>query len=78
MHYSRKVKRGARRFASQSSANDLQHIAFENMDGGKILILTNSGPARTVQVQLAGMAAAVPMKSDSVATLTWGTDIRKS
>ena len=78
MHYSRKVKRGARRFASQSSANDLQHVAFENVDGGKILILTNPGPARTVQVQLAGMAAAVPMKSDSVATLTWGTDIRKS
>ncbi|MDP9160842.1 MAG: glycosyl hydrolase [Acidobacteriota bacterium] len=70
-HYSRVVRRGARRFDSQASLGDLQHVAFENPDGQHVLVITNPGPARTVELRLADMTAAVPLKMDSVATLTW-------
>lgn len=70
-HYSRLVRRGARRFDSQSSATDLQHAAFENKNGQQVLVLTNSGPARTVEVQLGEGAAQIPLKENSVATLAW-------
>jgi glucosylceramidase len=70
-HFSRVIRRGARRFASQSSAADLRHVALENPDGQQILIVTNAGPARTVELGLANMAASVPLKENSVTTLTW-------
>ena len=44
------IRRGARRFESQSLAANLAHVAVENPDGQKVLILTNLGAARTVQV----------------------------
>jgi glucosylceramidase len=70
-HYSRVIRRGARRFDSQSSAAALQHLAVENPDGQLVLILTNTGPARTIDLRLADMAASVSLKQDSVTTLAW-------
>src|SRR6202050_3382220 len=32
-HYSRVIRRGARRFESQTATGDLQHVAMENLDG---------------------------------------------
>jgi glucosylceramidase len=70
-HYSRTIKRGARRIGSQTQAKDLEHAAVENPDGRKVMVLTNTGAARTVQLQQAGSAALVPLAENSVATLTW-------
>ena len=69
--YSRAIRRGARRFDSQSTALGLQHVGAENADGQQVLIVTNSGAARTVELQLGNMAAAVPVKANSVTTLAW-------
>jgi glucosylceramidase len=69
-HFSRFIKRGARRVNSEGMA-EVSHAAFENLDGQGVIVLANSGPARTVQVQLEDQAATVPMSKNSVATLVW-------
>jgi glucosylceramidase len=69
--YSRVIRRGARRFDSESAAADLQHVALENPDGQQALVLTNAGPARTVAVRLADMAVEVPLEQNSLTTLAW-------
>jgi glucosylceramidase len=70
-HYSRVIRRGARRFDSQSRVTGLQHVAVENPDGQQVLVVTNNGPARTIDLQLANLAVSVPLKEDSVTTLAW-------
>jgi glucosylceramidase len=72
-HYSRLIRRGARRFDSQSASSSagLQHVAVENPDGQQVLVATNPGPARTIELRLGTMAALVPLKADSVTTLAW-------
>jgi len=70
-HYSRIIRRGARRFQSQSSSPDLHHVALENPDGQQVLVVTNTGPARTIELRLANMAASVPLKASSLSTLAW-------
>jgi len=70
-HYSRLIRRGARRFDSQSTSKDVQHVAVENPDGGQVLVVTNPGPARTIELRSANMAATVPLKADSLTTLLW-------
>jgi glucosylceramidase len=71
-HFSRAIRRGAHRFQSESAAIDLQHVAFENPDRTQGLILTNAGPARTIELELARHNAIVPLKANSVTTLAWG------
>src|SRR5580704_9507373 len=70
-HYSRVIRRGARRFDSQSSAANLQHVALENPDGQQVLVLTNTGPARTMDLRLGDMVASIALKENSVTTFAW-------
>jgi O-glycosyl hydrolase len=49
----------------------LQQVALENPDGQQVLIVTNPGSARTIELQLANMTASVPVKANSVTTLAW-------
>ena len=70
-HFSRSIRRGARRFESQSQAANLSHIAVENPGGQKVLILTNLGPARTIQVNQGLKSATVALEENSLATLVW-------
>ena len=70
-HYSRAIRRGGRRFESQSQIPALSHLAVENPDGQKVLILTNAGPARTVQVTQGLSAATVSLEENSLVTLVW-------
>ena len=70
-HFSRTLRRGARRFESQSQAADIGHIAFENPGGEKVLILTNTGPTQTIDVRMGLNSASVSMKANSVASLVW-------
>jgi len=70
-HYSRMIRRGARRFESRSKAADLRHVAVENLDGQQVLVVTNAGQARTIELRLASLAASVPLKANSVTTFAW-------
>ena len=70
-HFSRSIKRGPRRIESQSEAPGLSHVAVENPGGEKVLILTNTGSARTIQVNQGLRSATVPMKENSIATVMW-------
>src|SRR3984893_5273198 len=70
-HFSRAIRRGARRFESQSQAANLGHVAVENQDGQKVLVLTNPGAARTIRVQQGQGSAEVPLAENSIATLVW-------
>jgi glucosylceramidase len=70
-HYSHAVKRGARRIDSQSSVADLQHVAFENPNGQKVLVITSAGQGRTIRLHYGESTALVPIHDDSVTTLVW-------
>src|SRR5580704_12280380 len=70
-HYSRVIRRGARRFESQSEAAGLRHVAVENPGGGQVLVVTNTGAARTAELRLANMVAPVSLKANSVTTFAW-------
>jgi glucosylceramidase len=70
-HFSRAIRRGARRFESQSAAANLGHVAVENPDGKKVLILTNLGAARTIRVNQGLISALVSVEENSIATLLW-------
>lgn len=71
-HYARVIRRGARRFDSQSAATELGHVALQNPDGQQVVVLTNPGAARTVEIRLGNMAASLALKGNSVTTLAWG------
>jgi glucosylceramidase len=70
-HFSRSIRRGARRFETQSQATNLHHIAVENPDGQKVLVLTNTGHARTIQINQGLNSTAVSLEENSIATLVW-------
>ena len=70
-HFSRVVRRGAKRFESLSTVAGLDHIAFENTDGQKVLIVTNSGPAKTATLRQINQTADLAVAPDSVTTLMW-------
>jgi len=70
-HFSRTIRRGARRFDSESTLRGVSHAAFANPDGTRVLVVTNSGPARTAAVQLGAMQADIALDKDSVTTWVW-------
>jgi glucosylceramidase len=70
-HFSRFIRRGAKRFDSQSSTPDVSHVAAENSDGRRVLVLTNPTSPRTVSVQLGESYAEVRLDENSVTTLVW-------
>ncbi|MDR3613682.1 MAG: GH1 family beta-glucosidase [Candidatus Obscuribacterales bacterium] len=72
-HFSKFIRREAKRFDSSGDFQKLSHVAFENSDGEKVLVLTNSGEARTVRLQLGEYVADVALAADSIATLTWNS-----
>jgi glucosylceramidase len=71
VHFARFVRRGAVRFDSQSTLQDLDHVGMQNPGGRRVLVLTNSTSARTVTLQMRGMLADVNLEKDSVSTLVW-------
>jgi glucosylceramidase len=70
-HFARAMRRGARRFESQSQAVNLSHVAVENPSGERVLVLTNAGPARNVQINQGLHSAMVSLEENSMATLVW-------
>jgi glucosylceramidase len=70
-HFARCIRRGARRFESTGTLHDLEHLACENPDGQKVLIVTNSGPSRTITLQMGSWITNLSCETDSVSTLLW-------
>jgi glucosylceramidase len=70
-HFGRAIRRGAVRFDTQSALTDLQHVGVTNPGGQRVLILTNPGPARSVDLRFGNMTASVPLKAASLTTLSW-------
>ena len=75
--FSKFVRRGAKRIESSGDFQDLSHVAFLNSDGEKVVVLTNSGAARTAKVQLGSFVAEVALEADSITTLTWDGQPKK-
>jgi len=70
-HFSRLIRRGANRFESEGVVPNVDHVACENPDGQKVLVITNADAARTVVLQLGTMAADLNLPSNSLTTLVW-------
>jgi glucosylceramidase len=70
-HFSRNIRRGAKRFDSTGKVQGVDHVAFENPDGSKVLVLTNAGAANNVQLKMAGKVAEVALQAGSVSSLSF-------
>jgi glucosylceramidase len=70
-HFSRNVRRGARRIESNCQLSGIDQVAFENPDGRKVLVVTNSGDATTVTIKQADKLAELALPASSIATLIW-------
>jgi glucosylceramidase len=70
-HFSRSVRRGSRRIASESTAAGIDHVAFTTPGDGTVLVITNPGVERTVQIVYEDHYARVDLPADSMITLSW-------
>jgi len=71
LHFSRMIRRGARRLETRGTPTAVSHVACENRNGEKVLVVTNSGAARSITVQAGATATELPLSQNSVATLVW-------
>ena len=69
--FSRFIRRGARRFDTQGTVAGLDHVAFENPDGKRVLVLGNSDSDKRVSLQLGDMSTDLDLQTDSLTTLVW-------
>jgi glucosylceramidase len=74
-HFSRAIRRGARRFDSESALPGISHVAFTNPDSTRVLVVTNAGPAQTAAVQMGAMQAGIALEKDSVTTWVWSKEV---
>ena len=78
-HYSKHVRRGAKVFrtngvaesAAQPSVNPVSHVGFGNPDGSYVVVLSNCGAEKRVQLVLGSSSLIVELPADSVHTLQW-------
>jgi glucosylceramidase len=71
-HFSRAIRRGAKRIASSGELEGISHVAFVNPDGGMAAVLTNAAAERKILLRLNDRESEVRLPADSVTTLTWG------
>jgi glucosylceramidase len=74
-HYSRAIRRGARRIESSGSLERVSHVAVINPDKSCVLVLTNAGGQRRVVVRFSGKQSEVDLPSDSITTLSWRSSV---
>lgn len=70
-HFSKYVKRGAKRIDSRGELDDVTHVAFKNPDGQYVVVIANTGAARSVAIECNGNVADVAIEGNSLTTLTW-------
>ena len=68
-HFSRTIRRGARRFDSANTMPAINHVAFANPDGTHVLVIANVGPAANVKVELGSRQAELNLENNSLTTL---------
>jgi glucosylceramidase len=78
-HYTKHVRRGAKVFrtdgvagnSGETSASPISHVGFRNPDGSYVVVLSNRGPERRIQLVLGSSSLPVELPADSVHTLQW-------
>jgi len=72
-HYSKLIQRGAHIFASRGDLPGIGHVAAENADGSRVLVMTNSnsGLEQRVQCRLASRALNLVLPPDSITSVAW-------
>ena len=70
-HFSKVIARGARIFASEGEIPGVSHVAAENSDGSRALILTNERHEQSVRCMLGTQSVEVTLPADSVTSLAW-------
>jgi glucosylceramidase len=70
-HFSRNVRRGAKRFESAGEVKGVEHVAFENPDGQRVMVLSNGGGAKTVTLKQATKVVELPIAANSITTVIW-------
>ena len=75
-HFSQHVRRGARVFASNAvgdlgKGSAVSHTGFCNPDGSCVLVLSNTGAERRVQLLHGSRSLDVDLPADSLQTLHW-------
>jgi len=70
-HFSRAVKRGAKRIESSSGLKGIEQVAFENPDGKKVLLVTNPGAETKTALQAGGSVAEITLAANSLTTFAW-------
>lgn len=75
LHFSRAIRRGARRFDSAGMLPGVSHAAFTNPDGTSVLVVTNSGIAQTATLQMGAMQAEIALDKNSLTTWVWSKEV---
>jgi glucosylceramidase len=72
-HYSKLIQRGAHIFASSGDLPGINHVAAENTDGSRVLVMTNNDSAHEQHVRctLASRALNLVLPPDSITSLVW-------
>ena len=71
-HYSKLIERSARIFASSGDLSGVDHVAAENPDKSRVLVLTNSNNAeKQVHCRLGDQILRVALPSDSITSFVW-------
>jgi glucosylceramidase len=75
-HYSKHVRRGAKVFrtdgvAESAAQSPVSHVGFRNPDGSHVVVLSNRGPEKQVQLVLGSSSLVFELPADSVHTLQW-------
>lgn len=70
-HYVRAARCGAHRIESSGNLEGMSHVAFENPDGRKAVVLTNRGSAKQVTLRYSTSEVAVTLPNESITNLTW-------
>ncbi len=70
-HFSKAIRRGAKRVGTTSTSSTLSHVACQNPGGDTVVVLGNPGSARPVNLRLDNNLASLNLEADSVTTLVW-------
>jgi len=70
-HFSRAIRRGARRFDSEGTLADVSHVGFENPDGRRVVLVTNVGASRRIALRMGNSQCDVTLEAGSLTTLWW-------
>jgi glucosylceramidase len=73
-HFSKHVRRGARVFQTNGvggAVNGVSHAGFRNPDGSFVVVLSNRGQEKQVQLLLGSKTLDIELPAESVHTLQW-------